>query len=252
LFDLPENCTSDHLRQKIRNSKAGKIVAVGGDGTVKLVAESLLEDPVPLGILPAGSANGMAKELGLPNNLQCCLDVIVNGVVQTIHAVKVNNELCIHLSDIGFNAFVVKKFHGLPKRGKLSYLKAAWKVLWNYDRMQVTIETDEKEIYRQAAMVVIANATTYGTGAVINPGGSLNDRLFEIVIVRKLSFKEILKMKMLHLPYDCSKTEVFQTRTVKIKTRHRAHFQVDGEYLGKVTTVQASLIPACLQVIMPA
>ena len=76
LYTIPENATAALVREKIISFSPGMVVAVGGDGTIKLVAESLLESNIPLGILPAGSANGMAKELAIPLNPEEALQVL--------------------------------------------------------------------------------------------------------------------------------------------------------------------------------
>ena len=94
------------------------VVAVGGDGTVKMVAEIIKETPMRLGIIPAGSANGLAKELGIPANADAANNVIVNGCSQKMDAIKINEkELSFHLSDAGMNALLVKYFEESKKRG---------------------------------------------------------------------------------------------------------------------------------------
>jgi diacylglycerol kinase (ATP) len=100
-------------------------------------------------------------------------------------------------------------------------------------------------------MVVIANGTKYGTGVLINPEGSLDDDLFEVIIVKKISFSEILKMRFTHRPFHPKKTELIATRSLKINSRHHVHFQVDGEYLGKTKIINASIIPQALRMLMP-
>ncbi|MEO5563166.1 MAG: YegS/Rv2252/BmrU family lipid kinase [Chitinophagaceae bacterium] len=251
LYELPQNCDPDTVKKKIKSAGADRVIAVGGDGTLKLVADTLEGSDIPIGLLPAGSANGMAKELGIPADPAGALDVIVSDHSQRIHMVRVNDELCIHLSDIGFNAFVVKKFEDEGVRGMWGYIKAAWKVLLNHDRMQVEIKVDDKYIRRDAAMVVIANATKYGTGVLINPEGKLDDELFEVIIVKRISLGEIFKMRFTHRPYHPEKTEVLTTRSLKINSRHHVHFQVDGEYLGKTKSVKAEIIPGALRVLIP-
>lgn len=251
LFELPESCDPSLIRKKIRESKAGRVIAVGGDGTVKLVAEFLVHSEKALGILPAGSANGLAKELGISTDPTEALQQCLSPHIKKIHLVKINDELCIHLSDIGFNAFVVKTFESQKGRGMWGYIKAAWKVLWRHPHMDIKIQSANEHIERKAAMVVIANATRYGSGAVINPLGRLDDDLFEVVIVKKVSFTEIFKMMVTHRPFDENKTEVFQTRSVAIRSRRKAHFQVDGEYLGKLAGISASIIPGALNVVSP-
>lgn len=252
LFALPNPFDEDALSEKIRQSKPAKVVAVGGDGTVKLIAGCLSGTSIPLCIVPAGSANGMARELGIPDDPKEVFETIQTGRARKIHMVKVNGESCIHLSDIGFNAFVVKKFEDENRRGMWGYIKAAWKVLWQHSRMEVRLRIDNEEIYRKAAMVVIANATMYGNGVVINPLGSLYDKLFEVVIIRKVSFSEIFKMRFTQKDFNPQKTELFQARSLSIRSKHLVHFQVDGEYLGKVNKIEAAILPEALYVIVPA
>lgn len=251
LFELPKDCSLDKIKQKISGSKADRVVAVGGDGTLKLVAECLLDTAIPIGIIPAGSANGMAKELGIPTDIKMALAIVAEGQLQKIHVIKLNDEICIHLSDMGFNAYLVKKFDTLPQRGMWGYAKATWHALWNHRRMDVQLRLKNETITSKAAMVAIANATMYGTGLKINPDGKLDDDLFEVVLVKDYSYLEILKIWFTKLPFNPKKIEVFQTAEVRISSKHKAHFQVDGEYIGRVNKVEASIMPAAITVILP-
>lgn len=252
LFELPKDCSLEKIKQKISGSKADRVVAVGGDGTLKLVAECLLNTAIPIGIIPAGSANGMAKELGIPTDLKMALAIVAEGQLQKIHVVKLNDEICIHLSDLGFNAYLVKKFDTLPQRGMWGYAKATWHALWNHRRMEVQLRLKNENITSKAAMVAIANATMYGTGLKINPDGKLDDDLFEVVLVKDYSYLEILKIWFTKLPFNPKKIEVFQTAEVRISSKHKAHFQVDGEYIGRINKVEASIMPAAITVILPS
>lgn len=251
LFDLPESCNPDDIATQITEARPDRVVAVGGDGTVKLVAQACIKANLPLAILPGGSANGMAKELNIPTKPEDAFKNVVEGVSKKIHLTEVNDELCIHLADMGFNAYVIKKFESYDSRGMWGYVKAAWSVLRSHHQMEVRIKTDGETKQRSAAMVVIANATMYGTGALINPDGSLEDELFEIIVVKKVSFSEIFKMIFTHQPYDPAKTEVYQTSEVAIKSKKKVHFQIDGEYLGKVNNITARIVPQALEIIVP-
>ncbi|WGQ07687.1 diacylglycerol kinase family lipid kinase [Pedobacter gandavensis] len=252
IFELPKNCSQEKIKQAINESKADRVIAVGGDGTLKLVAECLQGSNMPIGIIPAGSANGMAKELGIPLELDAALQVAAKGQPKKIHAIKVNGELCIHLADIGFNAYIIKRFDSLPSRGMLGYAKAAWQALWSYHKMEIQLEIKGKQIQTQAAMVVIANATSYGTGVKINPEGDLSDELFEVILVKKYTVLEILKVRFTELPFNPEKIELFHTKDLCIKTKHKVHFQVDGEYVGKVNRVEATILPAAISIICPS
>ncbi|SEB21783.1 diacylglycerol/lipid kinase family protein [Pedobacter hartonius] len=250
IYELQKDCNLDQIKAAISEADPDRVVAVGGDGTLKLVAECLQGTKIPIGIIPAGSANGMAKELGIPTIIQEALELTITGKPKEIHAVDVNGEFCIHLSDIGFNAYIVKKFDDLAQRGMLGYAKATWKALWSHHKMEVEMTMGEETISSEAAMVVIANATMYGTGVKINPEGKLDDDLFEVILVKKYSFLEILKIRFTRLPFNPEKIELFHTKKLRIKARHKAHFQIDGEYMGKVNQIDARLLPAAISVIV--
>jgi len=249
VFECVGEGLKESLRKKLEEVQPHIAVAVGGDGTVKLVAEMIMGKDIKLGILPAGSANGMAKELDIPAEPEAALDLILKGHTRAIHLLRVNNNLCIHLSDIGFNAHLVKKFERMPERGMLGYIKAAWKVLWRHYKMEAKFNINHQSVKRDAVMIVLANATSYGTGVTINPVGQLDDDLFEVVIVRKISFTEILKMRFSGKPFNPEKTELFQTSAITIHSRKKVHFQVDGEYLGKVNELVAEILPGALNII---
>lgn len=255
LYFLKAGFTAQSIKEKIGLVNPDKVIAVGGDGTVGLVAACLLQKNIPLGILPAGSANGMAKELGISEMPQEALHIIIAGAVKKIHVTMVNARLCIHLSDIGFNAHMIKKFQSENIRGIWGYLKASIKVarslLFVNTIMQVRITIDNKIIETKSAMIVIANATKYGSGAVINPSGSLEDDLFEVIVIKKISILEIFKMMVSHTSFHQDKTEVFKTRHITMRPAKKVHFQVDGEYIGKVNEIEAILIPAAIEIIVP-
>jgi diacylglycerol kinase family enzyme len=218
LFELPKDCSLEKIKERIKSAKADRVVAVGGDGTLKLVAECMLHTETPIGIIPAGSANGMAKELGIPTDIKLAMTILEDGRLQKIHVVKLNDDICIHLSDLGFNAYLVKKFDTLPQRGMWGYAKATWHALWNHRRMEVQLKLKNETITSKAAMVAIANATMYGSGLKINPDGKLDDDLFEVVLVKDYSYLEILKIWITRLPFNPKKIEVFQTAEVKISS----------------------------------
>lgn len=229
-----------------------KVVAVGGDGTVKMVAELVKDKNYALGILPAGSANGMAKELNISAVKEDALDVIVNGKEKQIDMVMINeNEACIHLSDMGLNAMLVKYFEENSKRGMWGYTKGVFKMLWNKQKIHATIISDDGTIKRKAYMIVLANAGKYGTGATINPVGALDDGKFEVVVVRKLNFWELLKMLVTHKPFEKEKVEIISTSQVQLSTLKKMYFQIDGEYKGRTKNIQARILPGCLRVMVP-
>lgn len=241
------------LQYWIDTYKPERVIAVGGDGTVSLVAEQLLGSSIAMGILPAGSANGMAKELNIPVTVDGAMDVILNGEIKCTDLIRINDKyICLHLSDLGVNAQLVKYFDEGNLRGKLGYAKLVLKVLVHKQKMHVTIKTNKEEIRSHAFMVVLANASKYGTGALINPEGNLHDGKFEIVVVRRLAFWSVIKMFLQFKRFNAKKVELFQAESATIETTKKIHFQVDGEYIGKVNKLTATILRGQLNLLLPA
>lgn len=249
IYVLKEFIDYQSLKRVISESNADRVIAVGGDGTIKLIAECILLSEISLAIIPAGSANGMAKELGIPTNFDLAFDFCLSGAPTKIHVVKIGDEICIHLADLGFNAYLVKEFEAINSRGMLGYFRATFHALIAHRKMNIELTCKGENIKSEAAMVAIANATTYGSGLKINPDGKLDDNLFEVILVKDYSYLEIFRVWLRKGRFNAQKVEVFQTDTLNITSKHREHFQIDGEYLGKVKNVTATIIPAALNII---
>ena len=240
------------IRDAIKKLSPGKVVAVGGDGTVSLVAEQLMGTSISLGILRGGSANGMAAELNIPDDSSAALDTIVNGEQQKCDLIRLNDtEFSIHLSDLGLNARLIKYADKSAVKGIWGYTRMIFKILVEGKPVNAHIVADGLDKHIPAYMIVFANTTKYGTGAVINPNGSFNDGKFELVVVRRISLIECAKLFLRSTPFNPKKVEIFQTKKAVITLRRKTHFQVDGEYLGKKDKVTAEIIPGALQVIVP-
>ena len=240
------------LPQQIRQHKPDRVVAVGGDGTIKFVATFLVDTGIPLGVLPAGSANGMARELNIPTDVADSLEVLVDGEARPTDVVLINDDdICLHLSDIGLNAQLVRHYEKNNLRGKLGYLQSVFNVLKKRQPLRVSITVGDSCVERAAFMVVLANARMYGTGAVINPDGSPFDGQFEVVIFRRLSVWEMIKLFWRYKPFDPRNVEIFPATSVTIETHRKVYFQVDGEYRGKVNHIKAAIKPGALLVLLP-
>ena len=138
------------LRHWIERIRPDRVVAVGGDGTVQMAAKQMLGSGIPLGILPAGSANGMAKELEIPNNPENALKVVTDGIIKSADVIRINDtEICLHLSDIGLNAKLIKYFEEHNWRGKLGYARVLFKALRKKRPMKVKINLNGVEVERR-------------------------------------------------------------------------------------------------------
>lgn len=243
----------ESIRKKIKSFQPTTVVAGGGDGTVKLVAEELLETGIKLGILPLGSANGLATELEIPEGFDDNLKLLQEGKTRKIDAVRVNGELCLHLSDIGFNAELIKEFEEEGTRGKLGYALSFVKQLSKRRKSTFEIQVDgEKHTYK-AEMIVIANASKYGTGAVINPRCDMQDGLFEVCVFMPLPWHKFFHLTWHSFIGRLEESEYFaihQGKKVTITSRKFRTLQVDGEVIGKTQKVEAEVLRGVLEMVV--
>lgn len=242
----------EFVGNRIKELSPQKVVAVGGDGTISMVALQLRDTSIPLGLLRGGSANGMATELEIPTDTSKALDLILHGNARKCDMIQFGgNEFCIHLSDLGLNARLIKYFDKSAIRGMWGYVRFLLKILLEGKPVKAHIRVDSFEKDIPAYMIVFANASKYGTGAIINPEGIIGDGKFELVIVREISFVEFLKLFLKKTTFNPKKVEVIQTTKAEVTLKRKTHFQVDGEYLGKTRKITASIVPGALLVITP-
>src|SRR5690349_17311950 len=157
------------IKRQIDAGKPDRVIAAGGDGTLQLVARILMSYHMTMGILPLGSANGLATALGIPSDPMAALENILKATgVRPMDMLKFNDKhLCIHLSDIGVNALMVKKYEESGERGLLGYAKYLLSSIQETPLHHVTIRTPQETIEKEGFMMAFANAHKYGTGVQI-------------------------------------------------------------------------------------
>lgn len=239
------------IESHIRDYKPNRIAACGGDGTAQQVARNLIGKNIPMGILPLGSANGLAKALNIPQHLELALSIFVHASQSVpLDLLKVNNHICIHLSDIGTNALLVKNYEEAGDKGMIGYAKHLIASIQESETMQYTITTPEGSFKKEGYMLVIANANKYGTGVRISEG-SVFDGKFEICNVQKIDLESAVKAGLTAINVFIDKdmfSDVISCRSAEIRISRMVHLQIDGEYMGEVDTITASVIPGALQV----
>lgn len=239
--------------QKLQEkNNAERIIIAGGDGTIKMVAEAVENHEVILGILPAGSANGLSVDLNLPDSLEENLEIAFNSSYMEMDMISINGKKSLHLSDIGINAELIKNYENSSIRGKLGYALQAINTLAGLKApFQAVIETHLGRIETEARMVVVANSQKYGTGVAINPNGVMNDGKFEIVILKNLDLIVFSKILSGNMPVENGDVEIISTDKAVIMTDSPASFQIDGEYCGEVTRLEVEILPNQMRVAVP-
>lgn len=239
--------------QKLQKTiEAERIIVVGGDGTIKMVAEAVHEYDVVLGIIPGGSANGLSVDLNLPTEIEENLKIAFLNHYMEMDMISINGKKSIHLSDIGLNAELIKNYENSSIRGKLGYALQAITTLSDLkDPFKVTISANNTITETEARMVVIANSQKYGTGVTINPNGVMNDGKFEIVILKNLDLIVFGKILSGNMPIESGDVEIISTQSATITTNIPVSFQIDGEYCNEVTRLQVEILHHQMKLAIP-
>lgn len=248
------NCESN-IRQAINYYKPDFLVAAGGDGTLNIVAKIAPDFDLPVMILPYGSANGMARELAIPNQIAAAYDILADYKIKPIDLLNINGFTCVHLADVGLNARIVKRFEQDPRRGLNTYARHLWREIFLIRSKRFQVIYDGKPIKRKAVSITFANASKYGTGAVINPTGKIDDGKFELCIVKRFPLLKIFSLawKMFRGNLHTSEYfEVISCSSAKINHKRGVVLQVDGEVIGRVRQIEISIKPLALKLLLPA
>lgn len=242
----------EEVTKLIKTFKPNRILIAGGDGTIKMIAEIIRSASIPIGVFPAGSANGLAENLKLPSDLEELAEVALGAHFIEMDCILINNELCLHISDIGLNAELIKNYEEGNIRGKLGYLIQSIPTLIKSDfPFDFKIKIGSETLYRKAVLLGIANAKRYGTGSTINPKGRFDDGKFEILIFKKFNIPQMLKTFQENAILSKDFLETFPATEVDIECSKNLFFQIDGEYRGEVKNVHAEIAPIKIKFAVP-
>lgn len=220
------------IAQKLFSDGFTDAIAVGGDGTVNMVAKTVLGKGLTLGIVPAGSGNGLARSLGLPMNTEKALDKIIEGKTDIVDSGTVNGIPFFCTSGVGFDAHIGHLFATSVKRGLQSYIKIIWKEFFSYKPKTYCLKYAGVEVEKTAFLITVGNAGQYGNDFYIAPGAKMNDGLFHVSVLKPFKFYQVfgLLIKILRRKADTSKLiDAFACSELTITRKEKDVIHFDGE-----------------------
>lgn len=233
VMETTEKFNSSHLLEELKGNDYERLLIGGGDGTINMISQAVLKAgiKVTLGIIPLGSSNGLAKCLGI-EDIPMAIKAIEDNSIHKVDTLSINGNICLHLSDFGFNAGMIKKFEKEDERGMKSYFKSSLKQFLEMKPYRFTIKTNSEEFTIQAHMVVIANGDRYGTGAIINPKGIINDGKFEMISISIKNLDDVLSFSLALFKGQVDQLDhvkIWSCNEAEILNHNQAEFQIDGE-----------------------
>jgi YegS/Rv2252/BmrU family lipid kinase len=230
------------------------IVASGGDGTVNEVACALVNTGIPMGILPAGSGNGLARCLGISMTYALALRTIIRGNTKQMDVAMVNDMLYTSIAGIGFDAHVAQKFAESTIRGMISYMQIILNEFSAYKPASYKLTIDGVSMEKHALMIIFANSNQFGFNTRIAPDAKVDDGLLDICVFKKMPVSQLLNVgyhMMMGTPAKSGYAEYFSGRNITIENMSDPLMNIDGEAMVVKAPVTISIKPLALCVIVP-
>ncbi len=208
------------------------VVAVGGDGTVNEVAQGLIGTRTAMGIIPMGSGNGLARELGISMNMLKSARTLISGVNLQLDVCKLNDQRFLCTSGIGFDAMIAYKMSKAATRGFLKYVQLVIQESIFFKPLDVKMKIDGVRIEEPVFLITFANASQFGNNAFIAPAASMTDGLIDVVVVRKFAkiwmpvFGVALFTKFIpKLPF----VDSYKAKQIELELAETPYYHFDGE-----------------------
>ena len=231
------------------------VVAVGGDGSINDCVRGLIGTETKLGIIPAGSGNGLARCLHIPLNVDKALEVINSCKHINMDTVNLNNIPYASIAGIGFDALIAKKFMGNKARAFQTYMKLVLNDYANYKPHHYKLLIDDKEVETDALFISFSNSNQFGYNAVVAPQASVNDGLMDISIVKKvpLALAPIVIQFLFFRNFDkILYVNTYTAKKVKVLDFNDKLVNLDGEGIEITDNMlEFNIRPASLNVIIP-
>lgn len=231
------------------------VAAVGGDGSVNEVAQSLIYSNTSLIVLPGGSGNGFSMHLGLGRSIKKAIQMINTGKVIEIDTCTVNDRFFINVSGIGFDARIAYKTKQNKRRGFLPYLITSFREALKFKHQKLKIIVDGQTISGEYAAAVVANASMYGYHFTIAPTASMQDGIMDLMLIKKAPlYKYFLTIfRFLNRTLHKSRiTETLKGRAISIVMEDDNFLHVDGEGYKAEKELKFKMNSQSLKVLAPA
>jgi diacylglycerol kinase (ATP) len=250
VWERPDQISS--IIQKVRDRNYDIVVAAGGDGTVNVVAQNLINTNKQLAIIPLGSGNGLARHLKIPLDTKKAVEFIGSSISNTIDACNVNGNYFFCASGMGYDALVAHSFATSKQRGLWTYLKLSLVNFFGYQPQHYKITVDGMQVETMAFIVSVANASQYGNDAFIAPQAIINDGMMDVVVIKPvpLYLFPVLGIKMFNKTLNTSKhVATYKGKNITVERKTSAPVHYDGEPALMDAVVNYNILQNAVKVI---
>lgn len=231
------------------------VIIGGGDGTLNAAVEGLVSTQLPLGILPLGTANDLARTLKIPQSIPKACQVIAAGHTQRIDLGRVNDKHFFNVASLGLSVQITNQLDKQSKRvwGVLAYAATALKVVWKARPFWAEIRTQKESIRVKTVQIAVGNGRYYGGGMAVARDAAINDQRLDLYSLEYQHWWQIILL--LPAIWRGRQAEWLGVRTLEgkefeILTRKPQPINADGEIVT-YTPAKFRLIPKAINVFVP-
>ena len=252
----------EHAGELARDAAAAgaeMVVAAGGDGTVRTVADAMAGTQIPILIIPCGTENLMAGELGLDGYWKTTLSAFEDGLIRQLDLGQINNRHFMAIVGVGFDAEVVRRVHSL-RSGHISHRSYIWPIcrtFWEHKFPHLRVEADGEPLCDEPALVFVSNISRYAVGLGISPDANVGDGLLDLCIYKCNGKLALISHSLRTIVGTSDKSRsVIRRKCRKISIRSGkgnemdVPVQIDGDP-GPSLPLEIDVIPAAAQVLVP-
>jgi len=250
--EKPQQLTS--IIQSYRD-RVDVVIVGGGDGTLNAAIEGIIDTQLPLGILPLGTANDLARTLGIPQSIPQACQVIAAGYKQRIDLGQVNQKYFFNVASLGLSVQITKQLDKKLKRtwGVLAYGITALRVILKARPFRAEIRLGGKSIHVKTVQIAVGNGLYYGGGMAVADDATIDDQRLDLYSLECDHWWQILlwlpAMKLgTHSGWDGVRT--LQGKDFEIYTRKPHSINADGEIVTQ-TPARFRLLPKAIAVYVP-
>ncbi|MBD2420403.1 lipid kinase [Anabaena cylindrica FACHB-243] len=255
---IPESTENPtHLGDVIRqyHHEIDLVIVGGGDGTLNAAVDAVVETQLPLGILPLGTANDLARTLGIPNSLPEACQVIAAGQLQHIDLGWVNGKYFFNAASLGLSVKITQRLTTEVKRrwGIFAYAAAAFQVIWKSRPFSAEIRINGQSIHVKTVQIAVGNGRYYGGGMAVFHDATIDDQRLDLYSLEVKHWWEIIPLlpamrqgRHIHWP----SVRAIQGKEFEVYTRKPRPINTDGE-ITTYTPAVFRVIPMAISVLVP-
>lgn len=231
------------------------VVSVGGDGSANETGAGLVNTSTAMGIIPAGSGNGMARHLGIPMNFQKAVELINDCTIRKIDTLTANGHFCIGTIGVGFDAHIAHLFSKAGTRGYSTYVKLVLREFASYKPIHFILHIDGKVTEESCFLLTFANSSQFGNNAVIAPFADEQDGVIDVSIMRKFplySAPHLIYRLMHNSIYRSKFYSTFRGKDILVKNTGKMIGHIDGEPVEFSGDLHIQIQPLSLYMATPS